>query len=63
MVIDSLDRGESEKDHTLSCRHSSNFICNASTEGIEQESFKGVVVESSVCVRNVESVMSGMESS
>lgn len=62
MVINCLDCGKGEEARSLSNRHTREFKANASTKCVEQESFQGVVVQSTVGVWNVESVVSGVES-
>jgi hypothetical protein len=62
MIVYSLDSRSCEEYHSLASCHSSYFVTNASPKCIEQEPFEGVVIQSSECVRDIESVMARMES-
>ena len=63
MIVDSFDGTASEKPHALTDGHAGNEIADSSAEGVEKKSFKWVVVERAVSIRNVETVVSGVESS
>ena len=61
MVVNRFDSTPDKECHPLTSRHTCGLICNARSEGIEEESFKGVVVECAVCVRYIEAVVARME--
>jgi hypothetical protein len=63
VVVDCLDRGEAKEEKALARSHPSDFEGKTSSESIKQETFKGMIVQGSVCVGNIESVMSRMECS
>ncbi len=57
MVVNRLNCGHSEENHSLASCHSCNFICDAGTKCIEEETFERMVIKRSVCVRNVQTVV------
>lgn len=61
MVIDRLDRGHGEKPHALTVAHASCEVRDARASSIEQESFDGMVIQSTKSIRDIEAMMSGME--
>jgi hypothetical protein len=61
VIVDGLDCAAYEKYHSLACCHACDFVCNAGSEGIEEETFEGVVVEGTVGVGDIETVVPGME--
>lgn len=61
VVINGLDSRESEEASALEQRHASHLESDTSTESVEKEAFKGVVVKSTVSVWNIETVVSGVE--
>lgn len=61
MIIDRLDRGHGEKPHALTIAHSSCEVCDARTGSIEQESFDGMVIQSTKSIRDIEAMVSGVE--
>lgn len=63
VVIDGLDRREGKEASALANRHAGQLERNTGTECIQQETFQWVVVQGAVCVRNIESVVSGVKSS
>lgn len=50
MVVDGLESREGEEKHSLACGHSSQFVGNTGANGVKQEAFEWVVVESAVCI-------------
>jgi len=61
VVVYGLDRREAEEGHALTGCETGDFVGDACTEGVEEEAFERVVVEGSVCVGDVEAVVSGVE--
>ena len=61
MVVYSLDRAAGEETHPLSGSHAGEFEREASAKGVKEEAFKGVVVEGAVGVRDVQTVVAGVE--
>ena len=61
VVINSLESAAGEENHALTRRQTSGFEGNAGSEGIEEEAFKGVIVESAKSVGNVETVVPGVK--
>ena len=61
MVIDRLDRGHGEKPHALTVAHASCEVRDARASSIEQESFDGMVIQSTKSIRDIEAMVSGVE--
>lgn len=61
MIIDRLDRGHGEKPHALTVAHSSCEVCDTRASSIEQESFNGMVIQSTKSIRNIKAMVSGVE--
>ena len=61
MIIHGLQASEPEEEDLLSNGHHAGCFGEGSGEGIEEESFDGVVVEGSEGVRDVETVVVGVE--
>ena len=57
MVVNRLDCAANKKYHSLACGHASEFVCYASSECIKKEAFEWVIVESAICVGNVQAVV------
>jgi len=60
VIVHCLCGTESEEESALPHRHAGNGFSQSGTEGIEQEPFEWVIVERSVCIRNVETVVDRM---
>jgi hypothetical protein len=58
VIVDCLDGRGGKEGNSLTCSHASDQVRKTGTGGIEEETLKGVVVEGTVCVRNVQSVVS-----
>ena len=63
VIVDSLDGTASEKPHALAHSHASDEIADSSAKGVEEKSFKRVIIQRAVSIRNVETVVSGVERS
>lgn len=63
VVVNGLDGREAEEEETLAGGHARKKEANTGAEGVEEETLKGVVIQSAVGVRNVEAVVSRMEGS
>ena len=61
VIIDGLDGGETEEEHALAHGHARKFVCQASTDGIEEEALEGVIVEGAVGIGDVETVVPRVE--
>lgn len=61
MIIDGLERREAEEAHALADCHSHCLEGDASTKSIKEEPLERVVVQGSISVGNVQSVMTGVE--
>jgi len=61
MIIDGLQASEPEEENFLSDGHHAGCLGEGRGEGIEEESFDGVVVEGSEGVRDVETMVVGVE--
>lgn len=61
MVVDGLDGGTGEEPHRLPDSHSCKQICKAGAKSVQQEAFKGVIVQGAVGVRNVEAMVARVE--
>ena len=61
MIIHGLNRSASEEPHTLPHTHPGDQVREASSQSVEEEAFKGVVVEGAVGVGDVEAVVAGVE--
>lgn len=61
VVIHCLDRGESEEQHPLTWTQTCDFIADASTKCIQEEAFEWMVIQSSECVRDVQTMVPGVE--
>jgi hypothetical protein len=61
MVIHGLQCRQRKEDHALSRGQAGDFVGNACAEGIKEESFEGVVIESAVGIGDVEPVVAGVE--
>lgn len=57
MIVNGLHCRDRKEEHCLSCGHSSQKLCNTSTERVEEEPFERVVVERAEGVRDVKPVM------
>lgn len=57
VVINRLDGRGCEEDHSLARRHPSNQVRNASSKCIEEETFERVIIERSISVWDVKSVV------
>lgn len=60
VVVNRLDGSAGEEPHGLSARHTSHEIRNTGSESVEQKSLERVVVQRSVCIWNVQAVVSGV---
>lgn len=63
MVVDGLDRRHDPEKYSLPGGHKRKLIRKARADRVEKESLERVVVQSSVGVRNVESVVPRVERS
>lgn len=63
VIIHGFNSRKCEEAGALSDTHSGQFESNPSTERVQQEALKRVVVQSTVGIWDVESVVSGVESS
>lgn len=61
MVVDGFSGGDAEEHGSLSDRHSRCPMGNHRTQGVEDEAFERVVIESAVGVRTVETMMDGVD--
>lgn len=61
VVVDSLDCGHGEEQNALAECHTGDLECDGGTKGIEKETLNGVVVESTIGVRHIETVVAGVE--
>jgi hypothetical protein len=61
MVVDGFSGGDAEEHGSLSDRHSRCPMGNHGTQGVEDEAFERVVIESAVGVRTVETMMDGVD--
>lgn len=53
--------GSGEEEHRLSNRHAGDKVGETSTQRVQEEAFDRVVVERTVCIRNVETMVTGVE--
>ena len=60
VVVDRLERAERKQKHGLSDCHPGKVLCQGSANRVQYEAFKGMVVESTIRVGDVESVVDGM---
>jgi hypothetical protein len=63
VVIDRLHARKGKEDCSLTHRHAHDLECQTGADGVEQKTLKGVVVQGTVRIRNVEAVVSGVEGS
>lgn len=61
MVVDGFKGCKYEKDGRLPDRQTCNSFGDGCSQGVDQQSFNRVIVESAESVRDVEAVMDGME--
>lgn len=61
VIVDCLESRSSEKPHSLPRVHTSKLVGDTGAKGIEQEALDGMIVESTVSVRNVETMMTRMD--
>ena len=61
MVIDGLDGRTGEEPHGLPDSHTRYEVCKTSTKGVKEEAFKWVIVQSSIRVRHIQSVVTRVE--
>ena len=61
VIIYSLKSGANEEADSLTSRHACEEVSEAGAAGIEEEAFKGVVVEGTVGVGDVEAMVAGVE--
>lgn len=61
VVVDSLDGGHGKEPHALTHSHEGGLERDSRAKGVEEEALDGVVVQSAVGIRNVESVVSRVE--
>lgn len=62
VVVNRLHGRKGKEARALQGRHASDLETNASSEGVEKEPFKRVVVQRAVSVGNIQAVVSGVES-
>ncbi len=63
MIIDSLDGRAGEEAHSLTWCHAGQLIPDTRANSVEKEPLKRMVIEGTVCVRNMEEVVARMKSS
>jgi hypothetical protein len=63
VIVDGLDGGAGEEPHALACGHTGELVSERGAQRVQEEAFKGVVVECAVGIRNVQTVMTRMEGS
>lgn len=63
MVVNGFQGGTGEEPHPLPGIHSCGFERNTGTKGVEQEAFKGMVVQGTVGVWDVQTMMTGVKRS
>ena len=61
VVVDGLYGTAGEEPHSLTSCEAGCFKCNTGSKGIEEESFKPMVVKSTECVGYIEAVVTGVE--
>lgn len=61
MVVDSFDRAAGEEPYALACCHTSDKVGETCSKCIEEEAFKRMIVERTVCIRYVEAMVAGVE--
>ena len=61
VVVDGLDGAECEEPHALPDGHARRKVGESRTKGVEEEAFKGMIVQGAVGVRDVEAVVTGVE--
>ena len=61
VIINGLDGAAGKEPHRLSASHTSEHVGNTGTQGIKKEALKGVVVESTISVRDVKAVVTRVE--
>lgn len=61
MVINSLERRDYKEHHSLTCSHTRQLVAKTSTKSVEEESFEGMVVQGTKGVRDIKTVVAGME--
>ena len=62
MIINGLEGREAEEAHALANCHAHCLEGDASAESVQEESLKRMVVQSAVSIRNVQTVVAGVES-
>lgn len=62
VVINGLDGRKGEETGALEQRHARHLESDASTKGVEKEALNRVVVKGTIGIRDVETVVSGVES-
>lgn len=61
VVINSLDGAAGKEPHGLSAGHACEHVGNAGAQSVQKEALEGVIVESTVCIRYIETVVTGVE--
>ena len=61
VIVDSLNCGHREEQNALAECHAGDLECDGGTKGIEKETLNRVVVESTIGVRHIETVVAGVE--
>lgn len=62
VVKHGLDGGSGEEPHGLAHGHACEEVSESAAEGIESEAFEWVIVQSAVCVGDIEAMVAGVES-
>lgn len=62
VVVNGLDGAASKEPHGLSASHTSEHVGNTGTQSVKKEALEGVVVKSTVGIRNVEAMVTRVES-
>ena len=61
VVEDGLDGRSGEEPHGLAHRHPCEKVSESAAKGVESEAFKWVVVQSAICVGDIEAMVTGMK--
>ena len=56
-----LDGRSGEEPHGLAHRHPCEKVSESAAKGVESEAFKWVVVQSAICVGDIEAMVTGMK--
>ena len=61
VVQHGLDGGSGEEPHGLAHGHACEEVSESAAKGVESEAFERVVVQSAVCIGDVEAMVAGVE--